>query len=201
MHPRKSAPLGRPSATSRAELERHAFALFARKGFARTTVDDIAAAAGISRRTFFRYHASKKDLVWGDFDDHLEGLRDQLAGGPEAVPTMDAVCAAVVSFNRFDPREEPGHRRRMQLILRVPELQADATLRYAAWRSVVAEFVATRTGRPAEALLPRLVGHVVLGAALAAYEEWLDHEGADLSALLETALRELGNGFADGAQG
>ncbi|MFG3022379.1 hypothetical protein ACGFZQ_28155 [Streptomyces sp. NPDC048254] len=51
------------------------------------------------------------------------------------------------------------------------------------------------------AAVPRLVGQVILGAALAAYEVWLDHEGADLPVLLEAALKELGNGFAAGAQG
>src|ERR671911_699689 len=47
---------GRRRSTSRAELERVALGLFATKGFDETTVDDIAAAAGIGRRTFFRYH-------------------------------------------------------------------------------------------------------------------------------------------------
>jgi len=49
---------GRRRATSRAELEQAAFALFAVRGFDATTVDEIAAAAGIGRRTFFRYFPS-----------------------------------------------------------------------------------------------------------------------------------------------
>jgi AcrR family transcriptional regulator len=54
---------GRPRATSRADLERLGFELFGQKGFDETTVDDIATGAGIGRRTFFRYFASKNDLV------------------------------------------------------------------------------------------------------------------------------------------
>jgi len=46
---------GRPAVTSRAELEQVALGLFAEAGFEATTVDDIAAAAGVARRTFFRY--------------------------------------------------------------------------------------------------------------------------------------------------
>ncbi|MGH1553997.1 TetR family transcriptional regulator [Streptomyces sp. L7] len=66
-------------------LERLGFDLFARHGFDRTTVDDIAAAAGIGRRTFFRYFASKNDLVWGDFEGQLVRLRELLdANGPDA---------------------------------------------------------------------------------------------------------------------
>jgi TetR/AcrR family transcriptional regulator, regulator of mycofactocin system len=66
---------GRRPSTSRAELERVALDLFTSRGFEETTVDDVAAAAGIGRRTFFRYYASKNDAVWGDFDAQLEKLR------------------------------------------------------------------------------------------------------------------------------
>ncbi|NED52041.1 mycofactocin system transcriptional regulator, partial [Micromonospora aurantiaca] len=95
----------------------------------------------------------------------LRWLRDLFAEAGPDVPAMDAVRRAVVEFNRFDPREVPWHRQRMQLILGVPTLQADATLRYASWRAVVTEFVAARTGLPASAMVPRLAGHVTLAAA------------------------------------
>ncbi|WSQ14784.1 mycofactocin system transcriptional regulator [Streptomyces sp. NBC_01231] len=187
--------VGRPSATSRDQLERLAFELFARKGFEQTTVDDIAAVAKISRRTFFRYHASKNDLVWGDFDSQLSRFRDLLAACPPELAMMDGLREAVVAFNQFDPTDVPWHRRRMELILRVPALQADSTLRYASWRSVVAAFVADRTGRPQDALLPRQVGYAALATCIAAYEQWLADEGTDLAELLNAAMRELQGGF------
>jgi TetR/AcrR family transcriptional regulator, regulator of mycofactocin system len=186
---------GRPSATSRDRLEGLAFELFASKGFEQTTVDDIAAAAGISRRTFFRYHASKNDLVWGDFDGQLVRLRELLAACPREVPMMDALREAVVSFNRFNPADVPWHRRRMELILRVPALQADSTLRYASWRRVVTAFIADRTGQPQDALLPRQAGYATLATCIAAYEQWLADQSADLTELLDTAMRELQGGF------
>lgn len=186
---------GRPPATSRERLERLAFELFARKGFEETTVTDIAVAAGIARRTFFRYHASKNDLVWGDFDSELTRLHELLAACPPEQPMMDALREAVVSFNRFDPGDVPWHRKRMELILRVPALQADSTLRYASWRSAVSAFVAARTGMPQGSLLPRQVGHAVLATAIAAYEQWLADASADLATLLRAAMRELEAGF------
>jgi mycofactocin system transcriptional regulator len=195
--------MGRPRVTSPAALERLAFELFARKGFDETTVDDIAAAAGIGRRTFFRYFASKNGIVWGDFDGRLRWLRDLFAEAGPDVPAMDAVRRAVVEFNRFDPQEVPWHRQRMQLILGVPTLQADATLRYASWRAVVTEFVAGRTGRPASAMVPQLAGHVTLAAAVSAYEQWLAGEDETaLSDLLDEAIRHVAAGLApvlDGA--
>jgi mycofactocin system transcriptional regulator len=189
--------VGRPRATSPAALERLAFELFARQGFDKTTVDDIAAAAGIARRTFFRYFSSKNDLVWGDFEGQLRRLRELLAETGTRMPTMDAVRRAVVEFNRFDPQEVPWHRQRMELILGVPTLQADATLRYASWRAVITDFVAARAGVPSSAAVPRLAGHLVLAAAMSAYEHWLASEGrAALSDLLDEAIRHLGDGLA-----
>ncbi|MFD0905406.1 mycofactocin system transcriptional regulator [Actinomadura sediminis] len=190
--------MGRPRVTSRAALERLAFELFARQGFDETTVDDIAAAAGIGRRTFFRYFASKNDLVWGDFDEQLRRLRTLLDEADPSAPIMDAVRRAVVEFNRFDPREVPWHRQRMKLILTVPTLQADATLRYASWRRIVSEFVAARTGQPVSAMAPRLAGSVILAAAVTAYEHWLSTgEGAALADLLDDTLRRVEAGFAE----
>ena len=56
---------GRPPATTRAELEKVAFRLFEQNGFDETSVDQIAEAAGIARRTSFHYSPSTADLVWG----------------------------------------------------------------------------------------------------------------------------------------
>lgn len=189
---------GRKRVTSRAELEHAAFDLFGRQGFDRTTVDDIAAAAGIGRRTFFRYFPSKNDVPWGDFDAELERMRAQLKSFPPQTPLMDAVRVTIVDFNRVAPEQLPWHRRRMELILRTPALQAHSTLRYAAWREVIAEFAAERTGQPPDALAPRTIAYVALGVAVAAYEQWLETDDANLSDLLDRAMRELAAAFADG---
>ena len=181
---------GRRRITSRAELEQVAFDLFDQKGFERTTVDDIANAAGIGRRTFFRYFPSKNDVPWGDFDAELARMRRRLTATAPGIPLMDAIRQAIVDFNRVPPEQMPAHRRRMALLLRVPALQAHSTLRYAAWRQVIADFVAARTGLAAEALVPQAIGYAMLGVAVAAYEEWL-RGGGDLCDLLDAALRTL----------
>ncbi len=197
LHDDLTARPGRPAATSREELEHVARELFAARGFEATTVDDIASAAGIGRRTFFRYFASKNDVLWGDFDDGLRALRDRLAATDPGQPLLDALREAVLAFNALPPGGVDWHRDRMTLILTVPALQAHSTLRYAAWRSVIAEFAAGRLGRDPGELLPQLVGHLYLGAALTAYEQWLSDPQADLSALLDAALRALDGSWAD----
>jgi TetR/AcrR family transcriptional regulator, regulator of mycofactocin system len=187
---------GRRRATSQAELEHVAFELFEANGFEQTTVEDIATAAGIGRRTFFRYFPSKNDVPWGMFELELERMRARLKTCPRDVQLMDAIRVALVDFNQVEPGQIPLHRRRMALILRVPALLAHSTLRFAAWREVIAEFVADRTGQRPDALAPQAIAHAVLGVAVAAYEQWLDNEDAELGALLDAAIRELGAAFA-----
>src|SRR5579863_2890689 len=143
---------GRKRVTSRAELEQTAFALFAERGFEQTTVEDIATAAGIGRRTFFRYFRSKNDVPWGMFEQELERMRARLKACPGDVQLMDAIRVALVDFNRVEPDQVPRHRRRMELILRVPALLAHSTLRFASWRAVIAEFIAERTAQRPDAL-------------------------------------------------
>lgn len=184
---------GRPPVTSRAELERIAFGLFTERGFDETTVEDIARSAGIGRRTIFRYYASKNDIVWGDWNASLDRLRATLEAAPPGRPLAEVLRAAVVAYNVFDPTDEPRHRRRMELILHVPTLQAHSTLRYAEWRQVIAAYVARRRNEPVDALAPQLLGYATLGAAVAAYEQWLATPAvrSDLPGLLDRALSLL----------
>jgi TetR/AcrR family transcriptional regulator, regulator of mycofactocin system len=193
--PQLPVSAGRRRVTSRAELEQVAFDLFDRQGFEHTTVDDVAAAAGVSRRTFFRYFESKNEIPWGDFDGELAGMRRRLAATAPQAPLMDAIREAIVDFNRMPAEQVPAHRRRMTFILGVPALQAHSTLRFAAWRQVIADFVGQRTGQLADTLLPRTIAHAMLGVAVAAYEQWLASPGEDLCELLDSAVRELGSAF------
>lgn len=164
---------GRGRLTSRSEIEQIALELFFTKGFDETSLDEIAAAAGVGRRTLFRYFPSKNDIVWGDFDRELDRFRERLEAGDPDVSLPQAIGRAVVEFNSFPSHVEPWHRQRMALILNVPALQAHSTLRYADWKAVVVAFTSRRLGLMPDSLIPRLVGELSLAAALAAYEQWL----------------------------
>ena len=191
-----AARKGRPPSTSHATLEEVAIRLFIDRGFDETSIDDIAAAAGIGRRTFFRYFPSKAALVWGDFDGELDRMRACLARLDPHLPMMQAVRQAVIDFNVLQPEQEAQHRRRLTLILGVPTLIANSTLQFAHWRAVIAEFTAQRLGTDAEDHLPVTIGYCALGTSVAAYEEWLRHPGADLGALLDEGFSQLARGFA-----
>ena len=177
--------------TTREELELVALQLFAERGFDNTTVDGVAEAAGIGRRTFFRYFASKNDVVWGDWDAALAHFRDALAALPPEVPLLSGLTEAVKAFNALPPGAEPQHRVRMAMVLHTPALQAHSTLRYAGWREVVAEHVAARTGAQPGDFACQLLAHKVLACCVAAYEHWLREPEADLQGLLDEALSSL----------
>ncbi|WP_232021399.1 MULTISPECIES: mycofactocin system transcriptional regulator [Pseudonocardia] len=187
---------GRRPVTSRSEIEHIALEMFSDHGFEHTTVDDVASAAGIGRRTFFRYYASKNDVAWGSFDEQLVRMRAVLAAQPADLPVLEGIRRAVLEFNHVEPAEQPWHRRRLRLILGTPALQAHSTLRYAAWREVVADHVAERRGEPASALVPQSIGHACLGVCLAAYERWLADDGAELAGLLDSVFESLIGGWS-----
>ncbi|HWH26392.1 MAG TPA: mycofactocin system transcriptional regulator [Pseudolysinimonas sp.] len=187
--------LGRKRSSTRAELSHIALQLFVERGFEQTTMDDVAAAAGIGRRTLFRYFPSKNDLPWGDFDDLLTAMRAHLARVPADQPLVDALREAIIEFNRIPTDEVPYHRQRMTLLLTVPTLAAHSTLRYSDWRAVIAEFVAARRGVDILSLQPQAMAWAFLGVSISAYERWLRDDRSDLVELLDSAYDMLGSSF------
>lgn len=85
-------------ARTRSALEQAAARLFEQHGFAATTVRDIAAAAGVGERTFFRYFPSKEDLVLQQVRDLIPGLTDAIRARPAAEPPLTALCEAIVGW-------------------------------------------------------------------------------------------------------
>ncbi len=186
---------GRRPSTSRQAVARAALDLFARHGYDNTTVDQIAAAVGVSRRTFFRYYDSKREVVWGEFDAELSRLERQLADAPEDQPMMEVLRQAVIDTNRFGAGELDELRIRIGLTSSVPTLVAHSAVRYAEWCEVVARFVASRIGCGPDDLGPQTVARAALGAAMAAFSSWARQTDTDLVGQLDRAFRILATGF------
>lgn len=176
-------------------MERAALDLFRLRGFENVTSDEVADAAGISRRTFFRHFATKADAVWGDFAGHVARLEDLLAATDPAAPVLTSICAAYVEVNDYGADELPLLRERMRLILTEPALLAHSQLRHAEVDRVVARHVASRTGQLPTALVPRLVAQTTRAAATTAFEAWLADERSSLGRHLHRAFDELTAGF------
>lgn len=182
--------------TTRGELELVALELFAERGFDQTTVDDVAEAAGIGRRTFFRYFPSKNDVVWGDFDGALEQFRAELGAVSAQTPLIEGLQRAIVAFNALPPGAEAQHRVRMAMVLHTPNLQAHSTLRYAGWRAVVTQHAAARMGAQETDFGPLLLANQALACCVAAYEQWLSDPESQLDFLLTRAIGTLASGWA-----
>ncbi|WAJ46112.1 mycofactocin system transcriptional regulator [Mycobacterium sp. Aquia_216] len=193
MHPQSR--LGRRRSTTPDHITDVAIELFTARGFSEVSVDDVAQAAGISRRTLFRYYASKNAILWGEFDSHLAHLRELLDTVGPQVPLGEAMRAALLAFNTFDDSETAQHRQRMRVILQTAELQAYSMTMYAGWREVIAEFVARRSGAKTTDLLPQTVSWTLLGVALSAYEHWLRDESVPLPVALGNAFDVVGAGL------
>lgn len=180
--------VGRRPSTTQDHITDVALALFATHGFDEVSVDDVAKASGIARRTLFRYYASKNAIPWGDFDAHLQHLRDLLAALSTEIPLAEALREALLSFNTYDDHEMAQHRRRMRVILETAGLQAYSMTMYAGWREVIATYVAQRIGATPGDLMPQTVGWLMLGVALSAYEHWLADESVALADAIATAF-------------
>jgi TetR/AcrR family transcriptional regulator, regulator of mycofactocin system len=186
---------GRPPSTTRRKLQQIALDLFSRRGYDEVTVEELAAAAGISRRTFFRYFRSKADATMGDFDGEVARLRAALEDSDPDLPVMDAVRRAVVAANVYEPQDLPGLRQLLELQSSHPALLAAATLHYERWQAVIAEFAAGRLGLAADDLMPQVMARTAFGAAFAGFVAWL-RNGGGLDAKLDQALATLAGGFS-----
>ena len=99
----------------RAELSRAAWDLFTHKGYEKTTVAEIARATGVSRRTFFRYHASKEDVLVATSDAFAQAMLDAVAARPAErasarrdPPRARARPRAGAGTARFHARHHPS---------------------------------------------------------------------------------------------
>lgn len=179
-------------------LEHVALELFASQGFDETTVDELAVAGGVGRRTFFRYFPTKLDVVLGELDDGLAALVAVLAGQPGDDPVA-AARAAFLAVNHYADAELPALRRRLGLIEEVPDLAARATVRYRDWEQALATDAARRWGADPASLRAQVFGRSVVAAMRAVFSAWHARPEADadaLGALVEEAFDALSRGFA-----
>ncbi len=186
---------GRPPGTSARELEVIALRLFTEQGFEDTTVERIAATAGVSKRTFFRYFDSKADVLWNAFDGEVRALQAAFAAVPAQLPLMAAIRQVVVGVNRYGAEDVPELRIRMNLIASVPALAASAAQHYDAWERAVSEFAAGRLGQQPGSLYPLAIGRATLAVCRSAYDRWAERADADLTVYLDQALAALAAGF------
>ncbi|MBC7679480.1 MAG: TetR family transcriptional regulator [Pseudorhodobacter sp.] len=177
------------SGQARARLQEAALALFAERGYAATTVADVAARAGLTERTYFRHFPDKREVLFADDDELLAVLLDAVAAAPD---TATAWEQANNGLQALAVELGPG---RAQLRLRARVLASDAGLlerdvaKQARWAAALRAAMQARGVAPAQATLTAAVAGAVFGVAYAA---WLSEPGGPrLAARLDLAIDEL----------
>ena len=178
-----------------------AYALFAERGFGATTMDDIASAAGLSRRTAFRYFQTKEALVFPDREARLEALAAQLAPR-EGESAFETVKRASLALARRYQDERVEMLRQFELVSREPSLLGREQVLDRAFEELIegafarapeGERETTRTRRRA-----RVRAAAVVGAIRATLREWLEGGASgDLVRLGRETFAELETGFGD----
>lgn len=177
-----------------ARITEAASRLATERGIARTTIDDIAAEAGIGRATFFRYFESKElAIATGLSDVGVHVLADVIAGVDRDLGPLDAVRAAYAKLGEDFDALRGMFLEQAQLSRSSKVLFAWTLHLYVDWENAIADAIAPRfadlaPGDPR----PRMVGAMTMAAARLACDVWVDDDGrGDLPALIQQHLSAL----------
>jgi AcrR family transcriptional regulator len=174
---------------ARGRLEQAALDLYRERGFDQTTVTEIAERAGLTERTFFRYFADKREvLFWGQ--DRLRDLYTRtIAAVPESAGPLDAVAAALLAAVPVLHERRDLARRRQAVIDATPDLQERELLKLASLASAMADALRRRGVTDPAASLAAEVGILAFKTAFARWVSQPDEH--DLSQLIQESLDQL----------
>ena len=182
---------------TRLMIQTEALRLFAEKGYVQTTVEEIAEAAAISPRTFFRYFPSKEDVViWDEYDPlALELLQSRPTDEPLAEAFRAVIRETLSGLYRRDPERLLT---RVQLSATVPELRARFLDERTHGVEQLAALLADKRPAPADELTLQVVGSAMLAAVTVALDLWQKDDGkSDLLRLLDEATDALAKGVRE----
>ena len=173
----------------RAEIAEVAFKVFAERGFDQVTATEVAAAAGISRASFFRYFESKEDAVFVVQEERGADVAEALEDRPGDEEPWTALRRALDVAIRNYQRDPTGTLARLRLIRCTPALRSHQLDRLDEWRESIGAALAKRLGtREDDIQVEALVG-AALGAFDTALTHWSRGDGTeDLFALIDAAF-------------
>jgi AcrR family transcriptional regulator len=188
----------RKKARTREAIINAALDLFERNGYDNTTIEDIAAAAEVSPRTFFRYFESKLDLVMTRTDSRHDDLGPLLAARPAGENLLEAL-REILRVQLDAQLDDPLVLREFQVMLSTPSLRTMAREHFYEEEAGLVRGVAAHLGLGEDDLATRVIGSMIAGALWATVNHWIA-EGADrdrLMPMLDEAFALLGKGLAD----
>jgi len=186
----------RKKAATKQAIQEHALRLFAEKGYDATTVDEIAAAAGVSHMTFFRYFPRKEAVV--EYDEYDPLLEELLAARPPQEPPLTALHNAIrAGLEKILTADHDALLVRTRLVLRNPALRSRNVIAQEATREMFARALARRAGLPEPDLAATVQASAALGAVGVAMMAWAeDDDDADPVGLIDAAFAALKAGVS-----
>ena len=174
---------------SRGRLEQAALALYGERGFENTTVTEIAARAGLTERTFFRYFADKREVLFWGAGTLQELLVSAVVSAPDSAAPIDAVAAALEAAGALLQERRESARQRHTVIAANTELRERELIKLASLASALADTLRRRGVRDPAATLTAETGIAVFRVA---FERWANETNQqDLSQLIRESLDEL----------
>lgn len=163
--------------------------LFEERGFEATTVEDIAARAGLTKRTFFRYFGDKREVLFSGTQVLQEKFVAAIAAAPPSASPLDAVAAGLDAMADLFAELDERPRKRQAIIAANPDLQERELIKLIGYANAGAAALRERGVAEPAASLAAEAGIAVLRIA---FEQWATGpEGQDLHQLLRNSLAEL----------
>jgi len=191
----------RKKAKVREAIIRAAVDLFERRGFELTTIDEIAARAEVSSRTFFRYFPSKDAVMFPYHEAYIERFRGLLRDHRAAGSPMETLRRSLGAMADTYMAARDEHLRLQRIIASSPALMARSIPADAQWEAAIEKaWRADSLGSAKDGMRARLVAGAVMGVINAVMARW--YEGGcreDLRKLGASALDLLERGIGDGA--
>ena len=155
---------------ARGRLEQAALDLFAERGFEQTTAAEIAERAGLTKRTFFRHFADKREVLFGGGAELQAIFVDNLAGAPPSAAPIDALAASLEAAGAMLQERHAFARRRQAVIVANPELQERELVKLA---TIAAALAATLRERGVAEPAASLAAEAAIAAFKVGFERWV----------------------------
>jgi AcrR family transcriptional regulator len=180
-------------AATRQSIQDHALRLFAEKGYDATTVEEIAAAAGVSHMTFFRHFPRKEAVV--EYDEYDPMFEELIAARPPEEPPLTALHNAIrTGLEAIMATDRDALLQRTRLVVSNRTLRSRNVIAQDATRDLFARALARRAGLPAPDFACTVQASAALAAIGPAMTAWADRDVADLVALVDAAFAALETG-------
>jgi AcrR family transcriptional regulator len=180
--------MGRWEPNAPERLQEAAMELFHEKGYAETTVEEIATRAGLTERTFFRYFSDKREVLFSRTRDLEAQIVGAIAAAPSSIAPLDAVAVGLEATSPGFETRRAYAKKRQALIVDHAELRERELIKLSSLASAIAESLVSRhVERPTAQLLAE-AGIAIFKSA---FERWVADKKHDLAHHLRATLAEL----------